>query len=153
MAKLSSGLMLFRSRGTSLEVLLVHMGGPFWRHRDAGGWSLPKGEHGLEEDSLSAARREFAEELGREPPAGEPVDLGEVKQPSGKLIHAWALEADIDVSEIESNTFELEWPRGSGRIQRFPEVDRAAWFELAAAREKLIGGQLPFLDLLRERAA
>jgi predicted NUDIX family NTP pyrophosphohydrolase len=151
-ARLSSGLLLFRWREARPEVLLVHMGGPFWRRRDAGAWSLPKGEHGPSEDSLLAARREFAEELGMAPPSGAAIDLGSLKQPSGKIVRAWAQEADIDVGEIRSNTFELEWPRGSGCLQRFPEVDRAGWFELAAAREKLIGGQLPFLDLLLERA-
>jgi predicted NUDIX family NTP pyrophosphohydrolase len=151
MPRLSSGLLLFRWRENGLEVMLVHMGGPFWRRRDSGAWSLPKGEHEPREDSLAAARREFAEELGMAPPSGTAVDLGSLEQPSGKLIHAWALQADIDVSEICSNTFELEWPRGSGELQQFPEVDRAGWFELEAAREKLIGGQLPFLDLLLER--
>lgn len=151
MPRLSSGLLLFRPTENGLEVMLVHMGGPFWRRRDAGAWSLPKGEHGPREDSLAAARREFAEELGIAPPNGAAVDLGSLKQPSGKLVHAWAQQADIDVSEIRSNTFELEWPRGSGKLQQFPEVDRAGWFELADARRKLIGGQLPFLDLLAER--
>jgi predicted NUDIX family NTP pyrophosphohydrolase len=150
--KLSSGLMLFRSHGSGPEVLLVHMGGPFWSRRDAGGWSIPKGEHEPGEDSLRAARREFAEELGIKPPVGSALDLGEVKQPSGKLIHAWALEADLDVSEIHSNTFELEWPRGSGKLERFPEVDRAGWFAIDDAREKLVGGQVPFLERLLERA-
>jgi predicted NUDIX family NTP pyrophosphohydrolase len=143
--------LLFRRREGRLEVLLVHPGGPFWRRRDAGGWSLPKGEHEPNEDSLSAARREFAEELGLPPPAGEAIELGAVKQPSGKLIHAWALAADIDVSQIQSNSFELEWPRGSGELRLFPEIDRAAWFDLASAREKLIAGQRPLLDLLLER--
>jgi predicted NUDIX family NTP pyrophosphohydrolase len=152
MPKLSSGLLLFRRRA-GLEVLLVHPGGPLWSRRDAGAWSLPKGEHEPSEDSLAAARREFAEELGMPAPHGAAVDLGSARQPSGKLIHAWALEADIDVSEIQSNTFALEWPRGSGKIQQFPEVDRARWFVLEAAREKLIGGQLPFLELLSERIA
>jgi predicted NUDIX family NTP pyrophosphohydrolase len=151
MPKLSSGLLLFRSRERRVEVMLVHMGGPLWRRRDAGGWSLPKGEHEPGEDSLHAARREFAEELGSAAPQGAAIDLGSLKQPSGKVIHAWALNVDMDVSEIRSNTFELEWPRGSGKLQRFPEVDRAGWFELTAAREKLIRGQWPFLDLLRER--
>jgi predicted NUDIX family NTP pyrophosphohydrolase len=151
MPRLSSGLLLFRRREGRLEVLLVHPGGPFWRRRDAGGWSLPKGEHEPNEDSLSAARREFAEELGLPPPAGEAIELGAVKQPSGKLIHAWALAADIDVSQIQSNSFELEWPRGSGELRLFPEIDRAAWFDLASAREKLIAGQRPLLDLLLER--
>ena len=151
MPRLSSGLLLFRRREGRLEVLLVHPGGPFWRRRDAGGWSLPKGEHEPNENSLSAARREFAEELGLPPPAGEAIELGAVKQPSGKLIHAWGLAADIDVSQIQSNSFELEWPRGSGELRLFPEVDRAAWFDLATAREKLIAGQRPLLDLLLER--
>jgi predicted NUDIX family NTP pyrophosphohydrolase len=151
MPRLSSGLLLFRRREGRLEVLLVHAGGPFWRRRDAGGWSLPKGEHEPNEDSLSAARREFAEELGLPPPAGEAFELGAVKQAGGKLIHAWALAADIDVSQIQSNSFELEWPRGSGELRLFPEVDRAAWFDLASAREKLIAGQRPLLELLLER--
>jgi predicted NUDIX family NTP pyrophosphohydrolase len=152
MPRLSSGLLLFRSREGALEVLLGHMGGPFWSRRDAGGWSLPKGEHEPGEDSLHAARREFVEELGIAPPAGIALDLGELKQPSGKVIHAWALEADLDVSAIAGNTFELEWPRGSGRRERFPEVDRAGWFEIDAAREKLVGAQRPFLERLLERA-
>jgi predicted NUDIX family NTP pyrophosphohydrolase len=151
MPRLSSGLLLFRWREKRLEVLLVHMGGPFWSRRDAAAWSFPKGEHEPGEDSLLAARREFGEELGMAPPSGAAVDLGSLKQPSGKVIHAWAQQADIDASEIRSNTFELEWPRGSGKLQQFPEVDRAGWFEPQAAREKLISGQLPFLDLLLER--
>jgi len=151
MPRLSSGLLLFRRREGRLEVLLVHPGGPFWRLRDAGGWSLPKGEHQPDEDSLSAARREFAEELGLAAPVGEAIELGSVKQPSGKLVHAWALEADVDVSEIHSNSFELEWPRGSGELRQFPEVDRAGWFDLPTAREKLIAGQRPLLDLLLTR--
>jgi len=150
MPRLSSALLLFRWREARLEVLLVHMGGPFWRRRDAGAWSLPKGEHEPGEDSLLAARREFGEELGTQPPGGAAMDLGSLGQPSGKLIHAWAQQADMDVSEIRSNTFELEWPRGSGELQRFPEVDRAAWFELDAAREKLVAGQVPFLEVLLE---
>jgi predicted NUDIX family NTP pyrophosphohydrolase len=150
--RLSSGLLLFRRSAAGLEVLLVHMGGPFWRERDAGAWSIPKGEHQADDDSLHEARREFAEELGLQAPPGEACDLGELKQRSGKLIHAWALESDLDVSEISSNTFELEWPRGSGRVQRFPEVDRAAWLGLDVAREKLVGGQVPFLQRLREVA-
>jgi predicted NUDIX family NTP pyrophosphohydrolase len=151
-ARLSSGLLLFRRGTGGLEVLLVHMGGPFWEKRDAGAWSIPKGEHQAHDDSLREARREFAEELGLQAPAGEALDLGERKQRSGKLIHAWAQESDLDVSEISSNTFELEWPRGSGTLRRFPEVDRAAWLGLDEAREKLVGGQVPFLDTLSELA-
>jgi predicted NUDIX family NTP pyrophosphohydrolase len=148
--RLSAGLLLFRRRGEGVEVMLVHMGGPFWRNKDAGAWSLPKGEHDAGEDALSAARREFAEELGRQAPAGQPIDLGTVKQPSGKLVRAWALEADFAVQDLHSNTFELEWPRGSGRIRRFPEVDRAGWFELTSAHEKLVPGQRALLERLAE---
>jgi predicted NUDIX family NTP pyrophosphohydrolase len=151
MPKLSSGLLLFRRGARGVEVMLVHMGGPFWSRKDAGAWSLPKGEHEAGEDSLAAARREFAEELGQPAPAGPAIELGALKQRSGKLLRAWALEADLDVSEQHSNTFELEWPRGSGRLRRFPEVDRAEWFPLGAAREKLLGGQVPLLELLLER--
>jgi predicted NUDIX family NTP pyrophosphohydrolase len=151
MPKLSSGLLLFRRGERGVEVMLVHMGGPFWSRKDAGAWSLPKGEHEAGEDSLAAARREFAEELGQPAPAGPAIELGALRQRSGKLLRAWALEADLDVSEQHSNTFELEWPRGSGRLRRFPEVDRAEWFPLAAAREKLLGGQVPLLELLLER--
>src|ERR1700724_1200264 len=149
--KLSAALLLYRSRRGLLEVMLVHMGGPFWARKDAGAWSLPKGEHEQAEDSLRAARREFAEETGLHPPAGDPVDLGVIRQPSGKLIQTWAIDADIDVSEIRSNTFELEWPRGSGRMQAFPEVDRADWFDIGEAREKLVKGQVAFLDALVAR--
>jgi predicted NUDIX family NTP pyrophosphohydrolase len=127
------------------------MGGPFWRHRDAGAWSIPKGEHEHAEDSLAAARREFEEETGISAPPGEPIDLGVARQAGGKLIHAWATEADVDVTEIVSNTFELEWPKGSGAVREFAEVDRAQWFDLEGARERIIQGQVPLLDALRER--
>jgi len=153
MPSMSAGLLLFRRTGEPIEVMLVHMAGPFWSRKDAGAWSLPKGEYGPGEDPLSAALREFAEELGRDPPAGEPIDLGTVKQRSGKLIQAWALEADFDAQHVHSNTFELEWPRGSGRIREFPEVDRAGWFTLERAHEKLVSGQRPFLERLAERLA
>jgi predicted NUDIX family NTP pyrophosphohydrolase len=149
--KLSAALMLYRFRRGFLEVMLVHMGGPFWARKDAGAWSLPKGEHERAEASLDAARREFAEETGMPAPAGDPIDLGAIRQPSGKLIQTWAIEADLDASEITSNSFEMEWPRGSGRIQAFPEVDRADWFEVGEAREKLVKGQVPFLDALAAR--
>jgi predicted NUDIX family NTP pyrophosphohydrolase len=149
--KLSAALMLYRFRRGFLEVMLVHMGGPFWARKDAGAWSLPKGEHERAEASLDAARREFAEETGIPAPAGDPIDLGAIRQPSGKLIQTWAIEADLDASEITSNSFEMEWPRGSGRIQAFPEVDRADWFEVGEAREKLVKGQVPFLDALAAR--
>jgi predicted NUDIX family NTP pyrophosphohydrolase len=128
--------------------MLVHMGGPFWSRKDAGAWSIPKGEYAAGEDALAAARREFAEETGLAPPAGEPLALGAVRQGSGKLVEAWALEADLDVSEIHSNVFELEWPRGSGRVREFPEADRAGWFDLTTAAEKLVKAQVQFLERL-----
>ncbi|HLI33226.1 MAG TPA: NUDIX domain-containing protein [Solirubrobacteraceae bacterium] len=147
----SAGLLLYRQHpGAEVEVLLAHIGGPFWSQRDAGGWSLPKGEHGAGEEPLAAARREFTEELGLAVPPGDPVYLGEIRQSHGKLIRAWALMADLDVSEIVSNTFEIEWPPRSGRMQRFPEVDRAGWFDLRTARIKLTKSQVPFIDLLTE---
>ncbi len=146
--KLSAGLLLYRASHAAIEVMLVHMGGPFWKNKDAGAWSIPKGEYEPPEDPLAAARREFVEETGLTPPAGQPIDLGVVPQPSGKQIHAWALEADVDVSAVRSNSFELEWPRGSGTVREFPEVDRADWFDLRAASEKLVKGQVPLLHSL-----
>jgi predicted NUDIX family NTP pyrophosphohydrolase len=148
--RLSAGLLLFRRADERIEVMLVHMGGPFWSKKEAGAWSLPKGEHGPGEDAHGAARREFAEELGRDPPSGRELDLGTVKQSGGKLIRAWALEADFDARVLHSNTFELEWPRGSGQVREFPEVDRAGWFVLRAAHEQLVPGQRPFLERLAE---
>jgi predicted NUDIX family NTP pyrophosphohydrolase len=147
----SAGLLLYRRREGRLEVMLVHMGGPFWRARDAGAWSIPKGEHEPAEEPLAAARREFTEETGMPAPAGEPHDLGTVRQSGGKVVQAFAFEGDADASAIESNTFALEWPRGSGRTQEFPEVDRAAWFTLEEAAEKLLKGQLPLLERLQQR--
>jgi predicted NUDIX family NTP pyrophosphohydrolase len=149
MPKLSAGLLLHRITGGSLEVLIVHPGGPFWARKDAGAWSIPKGEYEVGQDPLDQARREFAEELGSTAPeSGEYMPLGQVKQAGGKLVSCWALEGDLDVSTIHSNTFEMEWPRGSGRLQEFPEVDRAAWFSVEAARVKLLTGQVPLLDRL-----
>lgn len=144
----SAGILVYRQRGARLEVLLVHPGGPFWARRDAGAWSLPKGEYSQGEEPLAAARREFAEELGTPPPDGEPLDLGEVRQRSGKLVRAWALAGDLDVSKISSNTFELEWPPRSGRILEFPEVDRAGWFEPEQARVKLNPAQADLVERL-----
>jgi predicted NUDIX family NTP pyrophosphohydrolase len=150
-AKLSAGVLLFRlAPDGEIEVLLVHPGGPFWARRDEGAWSIPKGEYREDEDALAAARREFVEELGHEIPAGEPLDLGTVTQSSGKRVRAWAVEGDLDASAITSNTFELEWPPRSGRREQFPEVDRAAWFDLAEAREKLVKAQVAFLERLAE---
>jgi predicted NUDIX family NTP pyrophosphohydrolase len=132
-------------------VLLVHPGGPFWARRDDGAWSVPKGEHGPGEDPLAVARREFLEELGVEPPAtASPVSLGEVRQAGGKRVRAWAIRGDVDPATIRSNTFAMEWPPRSGRTKEFPEVDRAAWFDLTVARTKLVSGQVGFLDRLAE---
>ena len=143
--------MLFRRAEGALEVLLVHPGGPFWARRDAGAWSVPKGEYGPGEDPFEAARREFEEELGAAPPDGRSLDLGEIKQKGGKLVSAWAVEGDLDPSGIESNTFTLEWPPRSGTMRSFPEVDRAEWFTPEAAREKINPGQAALLDRLAER--
>ena len=148
----SAGLLLFRRASpAAVEVMLAHMGGPFWAGKDRGAWSIPKGEYEPGEEALAAARREFVEELGHEVPAGEELELGEVTQAGGKRIRAWALEGDIDVSRISSNTFEMEWPPRSGRRRRFPEIDRAGWFDLDTARGKLVKGQVPLIDMLAAR--
>jgi predicted NUDIX family NTP pyrophosphohydrolase len=144
----SAGILLYRRRGDRLEVLLVHPGGPFWARRDQGAWSIPKGEYAADEDPLGAARREFAEELGVEPPDEPAEDLDEVRQKGGKRVHAWALEGDVDTTAVESNTFELEWPPRSGRMIEVPEVDCAEWFALEQAREKINPAQAEFLDRL-----
>ena len=144
MPRLSSGILLFR-RAPELQVLLGHMGGPFWAKKDEHAWSIPKGEHGPDEDALAAARREFAEETGSPAPE-DLVPLGVVK--GSKTLTVWAAEGDLDADAVVSNTFDLEWPPRSGQVQQFPEIDRAAWFDLATARTKLVKGQLPFLDRL-----
>ena len=151
MAKRSAGILMYRGSPPRLELLLVHPGGPFWARKDLGAWSIPKGEYAEGEDPLAVAKREFAEELGTPPPQGTVLTLGELVQPSRKLITAFALEGDFDPATLTSNRFELEWPRGSGRKQSFPEVDRAAWFAPAKAREKIQPGQAPFIDRLLER--
>jgi len=150
MSAQSAGLLLYRRREGKLEVLLVHPGGPFWRKRDEGAWSLPKGELAENEASLEVARREFHEELGVPAPDGEVTALGAVRQAGGKVVQAWAASGDVDVTTLTSNEFELEWPPRSGRMQRFPEVDRAAWFDLEAARRKLLPAQRQFIDRLEE---
>jgi len=148
MPRQSAGLLMYRRRKGVVQILLIHPGGPFWANKDAGAWSIPKGEFSGDENALTAARREFEEETGFLP-AGRFVQLTPVKQPSGKVIHAWALEGDLDATAIRSNTFTLEWPPQSGVHQEFPEVDRAAWFTIEAAKEKIIKGQTDFIDELQ----
>jgi predicted NUDIX family NTP pyrophosphohydrolase len=142
----SAGILLYRHGAAGPEVLLVHPGGPFWARRDEGSWSIPKGEHADGESPVDTARREFAEETGSTLPLDRLVALGEVRQRSGKRVEAWAAEGDLDPEAVRSNTFELEWPPRSGRTQTFPEVDRAAWFDLETARRKIVKSQIPFLD-------
>ena len=146
----SAGLLVHREREAGREVLLVHPGGPMWAKRDAGAWSIPKGEYASGEDPLAAARREFEEELGVAPPNGPVTDLGEVKQKGGKIVSAWALAGDLDVAEITSNTVEVQWPPRSGKMLEIPEVDRAEWFGLQAAREKINPAQAELIDRLTE---
>ena len=147
MVKRSAGLLLFRESAAGLEVLLVHPGGPFWAKKDDGAWSIPKGEFGDDEEALTAAKREFEEEMGA-PPAGEFIPLEPVRQPGGKLVFAWALQADFDTSRLKSNMFSMEWPPKSGRQQEFPEIERAGWFPLELARVKILKGQAGLLDQL-----
>ena len=153
MAARSAGILLYRHRDAGPEVLLVHPGGPFWARKDLGAWSIPKGEHEDGEAPQAAARREFAEETGTALPPGELVALGEVRQRGGKIVSAWAAEGDLDPETVQSNMFEMEWPPRSGRRQEFPEIDRAGWFALEDARERLLAAQTPFLDRLRELLA
>ena len=148
MPKLSAGLLLHRVRAGLVEVLIAHPGGPFWARKDEGAWSIPKGEYADGDDPWQAARREFAEELGLAVPDGPRIDLGAVKQPGGKVVTVFAVRADLDVTDARSNTFELEWPRGSGKFREFPEVDRVGWFPVEQARGKLLKGQREFLDRL-----
>ncbi|TMC54434.1 MAG: NUDIX domain-containing protein [Chloroflexi bacterium] len=144
----SAGLVLYRVRDGKPEVLLVHPGGPFWKRREAGAWSIPKGEMGAGESRLDVARREFQEELGVPPPEGDVSSLGSLRQAGGKVVHAWALSGDLDVSRVSSSTFAIEWPPRSGKTQEFPEVDKAAWFDLEAARRMILAAQSAFLDRL-----
>ena len=145
--KASAGILLFRERAGRLEVLLAHPGGPYWAKKDAGAWTIPKGEIAEDEEPLAAARREFEEETGARV-EGEPLPLTPRRQPGGKLVHAWAMRGDLDPAAVRSITFTMEWPPRSGRQQAFPEVDRAAWFRLPDARGKILKGQAPFLDEL-----
>jgi predicted NUDIX family NTP pyrophosphohydrolase len=150
--KQSAGLLLYRQKGGGIEVLLGHPGGPFWRRKDLASWSIPKGLIAVGEDPLTAAKREFMEETGHSP-RGEPVPLGEAKQPGGKIVHVWAVEDDWNPEDINSNMFEMEWPPRSGRRQTFPELDRAAWFGAAEALDKILKGQAIFLRRLTETLA
>jgi predicted NUDIX family NTP pyrophosphohydrolase len=148
-AKTSAGILLYRVRSGMLEVFLVHPGGPFWKKKDSGAWSIPKGEFDEGLDALTTARREFREETGSEV-KGDFVPLAALKQPSGKTVHAWAVRGDIDPESVVSNTFLMEWPPRSGKQQEFPEVDRGGWFTIATAKEKMIPGQRGFLDQLQD---
>ena len=147
-SKASAGLLLYRVRGGVLEVFLVHPGGPYWSNKDAGAWSIPKGLLEQGDEELAAAKREFREETGSAA-SGEFLPLSPLKQPSGKTVHAWAVEGDIDASSISSNVFSIEWPPRSGKMQEFPEVDRGGWFGVDEAREKISSGQRGFLDQLQ----
>jgi predicted NUDIX family NTP pyrophosphohydrolase len=147
MARLSAGLLMYRYAGSTLEVLLVHPGGPFWKNRDQGAWTIPKGECREGEAPLEGARREFQEETGFLP-RGPFMELSPVRQKGGKTVVAWACEGDLDPREVRSNTFPLEWPPGSGRMVQFPEIDRAGWFPMESAREKMNPAQTALLDEL-----
>ncbi|MFD8231546.1 NUDIX domain-containing protein [Streptomyces sp. NPDC059696] len=150
--KRSAGLLLFRTGDDGVEVLLGHMGGPFFARRDAGAWTVVKGEYEPDEPAWEAARREFEEELGLPPPDGEPIDLGEVRQTGGKIVTAWAVRADLDPATITPGTFRMEWPPRSGRTEEFPELDRVAWFGLDGARAVIVKAQTAFLDRLAEHS-
>jgi predicted NUDIX family NTP pyrophosphohydrolase len=147
MPKTAAGLLLYRRGPSGVEVLLAHPGGPFWARKDLGAWTIPKGEIDPGEDPASAARREFREEIGLDV-MGPLEPLGQIKQPGGKVVRIWTAEGDFDPAQLASNTFEMEWPKGSGRMRTFPEVDRASWFDLAEARRRILPGQAPFLDAL-----
>jgi predicted NUDIX family NTP pyrophosphohydrolase len=150
MPKISSGLLFYRIRNSILEFLLVHPGGPFWKNKDAAAWTIPKGELADNEEPLAAAVREFEEELGFKP-SGPFIELTPIKQKAGKLVHAWAFEGDWDPTQIKSNTFSMEWPPRSGKQAEFPEVDRAEFFNLEAAKTKINPAQIPLLEELQRR--
>jgi predicted NUDIX family NTP pyrophosphohydrolase len=148
MPRRSAGILLYRRRQGALEVLLVHPGGPMWVNRDAGAWSIPKGEYSDDEDPQAVALREFQEETGQPPPTGDLVDLGEIRQKGGKVVTAWATPGDLDPEAITSNTFKLQWPPNSGRWRTVPEVDRAGWFDPPTAKAKLLAAQAELVDRL-----
>jgi len=148
MPKLSAGLLLYRITDSGVEVLIGHPGGPFWARKDEGAWSIPKGEYVEGEDPWTVAKREFEEELGKVPPDGPRIDFAPLKQPSGKIITAFAVRGDLDLDGTFSNTFTLEWPKGSGNVREYPEIDRVGWFSVTEANEKLLKGQRPLLDRL-----
>lgn len=148
MPRLSAGLLLYRIGADGVEVLLGHPGGPFWARKDQGAWSIPKGEYAPGEHPWTVARREFFEETGKPPPDGPRTDLAPVRQPGGKLVTAFAVRGDLDLTGTRSNTFTLEWPKGSGRLREYPEIDCLRWFCVAEARSKLLRGQRPLLDRL-----
>ncbi|HSX17297.1 MAG TPA: NUDIX domain-containing protein [Patescibacteria group bacterium] len=148
MTKQSAGILLYRNTPQGYEVLIVHPGGPFWAERDEGSWSIPKGEFTDDEEPLVAAKREFTEEIGTAPPQGDYADLGEEKQSSGKVVRVFALKSDFNLEKFSSNMFHMEWPPKSGKQQEFPENDKAAWTPIATARQKLVKGQVPFIEKL-----
>ena len=148
MPRKSAGLLLYRVVGVGVEILLVHPGGPFWSNRDDGAWTIPKGEFSENEEPLAAAKREFEEELGAGAPPGDYIELKPIKQKNGKIVHAWAVNGDFDPATLKSNTFAMEWPPKSGRMQSFPEVDRAQWFAADLARQKMLFGQPALVDEL-----
>jgi predicted NUDIX family NTP pyrophosphohydrolase len=153
MPALSAGLLLYRFRDGTLEVLIAHMGGPFWARREEGAWSIVKGEHDEHEQPLAAARREFAEETGAPAPQGPAIELGEIRQSAGKRVRAWAVEGDLDPAGIVSNTFEMQWPPRSGRTAEFPEIDRVQWCDPATARRLLVKAQSVLVERLEQRLA
>jgi predicted NUDIX family NTP pyrophosphohydrolase len=153
MPALSAGLLLYRFRDGTLEVLIAHMGGPFWARREEGAWSIVKGEHDEHEQPLAAARREFAEETGAPAPQGPAIELGEIRQAGGKRVRAWAVEGDLDEAGIVSNTFEMQWPPRSGRTAEFPEIDRVQWCDPATARRLLVKAQSVLVERLEQRLA
>jgi predicted NUDIX family NTP pyrophosphohydrolase len=153
MPALSAGLLLYRFRDGTLEVLIAHMGGPFWARREEGAWSIVKGEHDEHERPLAAARREFAEETGAPAPQGPAIELGEIRQSGGKRVRAWAVEGDLDPAGIVSNTFEMQWPPRSGRTAEFPEIDRVQWCDPATARRLLVKAQSVLVERLEQRLA